>query len=65
MSEAQMNAIVSEHFSEFVQIFSRSDLELQYVVHLLTHFHSAVFKSDGMHHKTWNLCVKYLHRYHN
>jgi hypothetical protein len=52
MSEAQMNAIVSEHFSEFVQIFSRSDLELQYVVHLLTHFHSAVFKSDGMHHKT-------------
>jgi len=47
-----MNAIVSEHFSEFVQILSRSDLELQYVVHLFTQFHSSVFESDGMHQKT-------------
>jgi len=48
--------------SLYVHIFSRSDLELQYAVHL---FHSAMFESDGMHQKTWNLCIKYLHRYHN
>lgn len=43
--------------SLYVHIFSRSDLQLQYVVHLFTQFHSAMYKSDDVHQKTQNICV--------
>lgn len=43
--------------SLYMQIFSRSDLQLQYVFQLFIQFHSAMYKSDGMHQKTRNICV--------